>query len=358
MNGAIKNNIAFYKDKRVFVTGHTGFKGSWLTAILNYLGAEVTGYALAPEAGSLYEKIQGDNLIKNVTGNLLDYKLLNKSVQEFQPEIVIHLAAFGFVKECYDDPIRAYSTNVLGTVNLLETLRNCPSVKSIVIVSTDKVYENKGDGALYAENDKLGGISPYSGSKTCMELAVNDYRETYFLSDERAVGIATVRASNVLAGGDHVQTRLLPSILRAVEAGKAVELRNPTATRPWQSVLDALNGYLTVGRYLYDNPMEYSRAWNIGPTVDGIRSVSWVFEKIKTSFEGLEGAKGKKIDVSESETLGLDITDAVSRLDWHPKISCAKVLEQVVKFYKEQQAGESEYQICLKQIKDFFEGDE
>lgn len=158
---------------------------------------------------------------------MLDYQLLNKSIQEFKPEIVIHLAAFGFVKECYDDPIRAYSTNVLGTVNLLEALRDCTSVKSILIVSTDKVYENKGDGALYTEDDKLGGISPYSGSKTCMELAVNDYRETYFCSNESMVGIATVRASNVLAGGDHIQTRLIPSILQAVEAGKAVELRNP-----------------------------------------------------------------------------------------------------------------------------------
>lgn len=357
MNDSAKNNILFYKGKRVLVTGHTGFKGAWLTVMLSYLGAEAQGYAHKPESGSLYEKIQGDNFIKNVTGDLLDYQLLRKTVQEFQPEIVIHLAAFGFMKECYDDPIQAYKTNVLGTVNLLETLRFCSSVKSIVIVSTDKVYENKGDGALYAEEDKLGGISPYSSSKTCMELAVNDYRETYFGANNKSVGIATVRASNVLAGGDHIQTRLIPTILRSVDTGNPVELRNPTQTRPWQSVLDALNGYLTVARYLYNNPVEYSKAWNIGPTSDGIRSVSWVFERIKASFEELEEKRGKQIVVSESETLGLDISKAMSQLDWRPKLSCAGVIEQVVEFYKAQRDGKDEYQICLNQIKNFFEGD-
>lgn len=358
MSDAIKNNMIFYRGKRVLVTGHTGFKGSWLTVMLNYLGANAEGYALAPETGSLYEKIHGDRLIKNITGDLLNYKLIDKTVQEFQPEIVIHLAAFGFMKECYEDPIRAYRTNVLGTVNLLEALRTCTSIKSIVVVSTDKVYENKGDGAIYVEEDKLGGVSPYSSSKTCMELVVNDYRETYFGVNENPIGIATVRASNVLAGGDHVQTRLIPSILRSVEVGKPVALRNPTQTRPWQSVLDALNGYLSVARYLYNNPLEYSGAWNIGPTTDGIRTVSWVFDKIKASFEGLENTRGEKIDVSESETLGLDVTKAMNMLDWSPQISCEHTIEQVVEFYKEQQTGKPEYQICQKQVKEFFGGDE
>lgn len=356
MKDAHEKNLKFYKNRRVLVTGHTGFKGAWLTAILNYMGADAMGYALAPQQGSLYEKIHGDELINSVIGDLLDYRLLKETIQEFQPEIIIHLAAFGFMKECFDNPLRAYSTNLMGSVNLLEILRTCTSVKSIVLISTDKVYENKGDGAVYSERDILGGVGPYSGSKTCMEFLAKDYQNTYFQKNGLMVGIATVRASNVLAGGDHIETRLIPSILRSVAEGNAVELRNPTQTRPWQSVLDALNGYLTVARFLYEYPLEYSGSWNIGPTQDGIRSVLWIFEKIKESFEGLEGKKGEQFQISESETLGLDIRKALDKLDWEPRLSCEKVVESVVDFFKSQQCGESEYQICMRQINDFYGG--
>lgn len=354
MKDAICKNMQFYKNKPVLITGHTGFKGAWLTVVLHYLGAKALGYALAPEKGCLYEKMQGNDLLENVTGNLLNYDLLKDTVQRFKPEIVIHLAAFGFMKECFDDPIRAYQTNLLGSVNLLEVLKDCPSVKSIVMVSTDKVYENKGDGAVYTEEDELGGMGPYAGSKTCMEFMIKDYQHSYFQTGEREVGIAAVRASNVLAGGDHIQTRLIPSILRAVADGTPVELRNPMQTRPWQSVLDALNGYLTIGRYLYEDPVGYSGAWNIGPTRDGIRPVSWVFEKIQESFQNLEGKKGDHFLVNESETLGLDITKALNRLDWEPRLSCDRVIEQVVDFFQSQQRGENEYQICLRQIAEFY----
>ena len=358
MKDANFKNCSFYKGKKVLITGHTGFKGAWLVQVLNYLGAEAMGYALAPEKGCLYEKINGDGLIKSVVGDIRDYKTLELAMSQFQPEIVLHLAALALVKDCYDDPVKAYETNVLGTVNLLENIRHCKSVKSVVVVTTDKVYENKGDGAVYKEEDLLGGADPYASSKACMELVVRAYRDSYFLKGDREVGIGTVRASNVLGGGDHVRSRLIPSILNAVSEGKTLELRNPNQTRPWQSVLDALNGYLTVGRYLYENPKEYSEGWNIGPTIDGIRTVSWVFDKIKNTYNGLEMESGLKFGVHESETLGLNIQKSLVRLDWAPTLSCDRVVEQVTEFFKSQQSGVDEREICMKQIDEFFKKEE
>lgn len=354
MKDAHIKNHEFYKGRKVFVTGHTGFKGAWLTQVLHYLGAEAMGYALAPEEGCLYEKVSGDSLIRNIAGDVRDYQALADALLHFRPEIVFHLAASALVKDCFEDPLRAFGTNVMGTVNLLEAVRHCETVKSIVVVTTDKVYENKGDGAVYQENDPLGGADPYAASKTCMEHAARAYRDSYFQTADRMLGIGTVRASNVLGGGDHVQSRLIPSILNAVSKGEAVELRNPNQTRPWQSVLDALNGYLTVGRYLYENPKEYSEGWNIGPTTDGIRTVSWVFQKIKNTYHGLEAETGAKLDVKESETLGLDIQKSLDRLDWEPRLSCERVVEQVTEYFMGRQAGEDDRTICLRQISEFY----
>lgn len=351
-----KENYIFYNNKKVLITGHTGFKGAWMTGILNYLGARSVGYALRPEKGCLYEQMNGDSIIQSVIGDLGDYSLLKSTIMDFQPEIIIHLAAYGFMNECFNNPRRAYASNVLGTVNLLEVIRECETVKSVVIVSTDKVYANKGDGAVYTELDRLGGQSPYSCSKTCMELIVKDYYDTYFCPSERQIGIGVVRASNVLAGGDHIQTRLIPSILRSIDEGNPVELRNPNQTRPWQSVLDALDGYLTVGRYLYENPTEYSEAWNIGPVKDGIKSVAWVFDKIRFYFQGLEQSKAEQFDVHESETLGLDIAKAITKLDWTPKLTIDKVIEQVVNFYKGQKEGIDVLSLCQSQIKEYYGG--
>jgi len=350
------NNFLFFRDKRVLVTGHTGFKGAWLIAILNYMGAKTQGYSLAPEKGCLYEQMRGDKLVQSVIGNLVDYSQLENTVLEFEPEIIIHLAAFGFMNECYNEPRRAYESNVIGTVNLLETVRKCKSVKSIIVVSTDKVYFNKGDGAVYTEGDQLGGASPYSCSKTCMELVVQDYRDTYFNLPESKIGIGIVRASNVLAGGDHIQTRLIPSILRSIDEGRPVELRNPSQTRPWQSVLDALDGYLTVARYVYNNPKIYSGAWNIGPTSAGIKTVGWVFDKMQSYFEEVKQGEAEQFGVQESETLGLDITKAITKLDWKPKLTLDRVIEQVVEFYKGQKQGIDVLALCKAQIEEYYGG--
>ncbi len=209
---ATQKNKSFYPGKRVFLTGHTGFKGAWMTAVLYILGVEAMGYSLKPEPGCLFEKIDGDGLIHSVAADIRDSERLKQELCSFKPEIVIHLAAKVPIHECFDDPKATYETNVMGTINLFEAIRFCESVKSVLMVTTDKVYENKGDGALYKETDPLGGIDPYSSSKTCMEFISDTYKKSYLQTSERAVGVSTVRASNVIGGGDHVQSRLIPTI--------------------------------------------------------------------------------------------------------------------------------------------------
>ena len=353
MDANIRNK-EFYKGKRVFITGDTGYKGAWLSAVLSERGANATGYALKAPEGSMFESIISDLNMQHIDGDVRDYAGLEKAVMDARPEIVLHLAAQAIVKDCFDDPRYAYETNVMGTVNLFECVRKCDSVKSVVVVTTDKVYENKGDGAVYVETDPLGGIDPYSSSKTCMEYIADTYKRSYLQTKERYIGVATVRASNVLGGGDHVQSRLIPSILNSIANGKPVELRNPHQTRPWQSMLDALNGYLTIGRLLYEKPDEYSEAWNIGPTRDGIKDVLWVVNKMKEHYQNTEYKIGNTFDVAESQTLGLDIGKSVSRLDWKPLLTIDKMLYNIVEFYKMQQDGMPEISICRKQINEFF----
>jgi CDP-glucose 4,6-dehydratase len=350
-----RKNREFYKGKKVFLTGHTGFKGAWMTAVLHELGAETVGYALEPEPGSLYEKIEGDSLIKSVIADVRDYQKLKETLDECKPEIVIHFAALLPVQSCFDDPRLAYETHAMGTVNLFEAIRRCESVKSVLIVTTDKVYENKGDGALYKETDPLGGVDPYSSSKACMELVAGAYRKSYLRTGEKMVGVSTVRASNVIGGGDHIQSRLIPSILNSFARGKEVELRNPHQTRPWQSVLDALNGYLSIARLMYEEPEKYSGPWNIGPVKEGIKSVLEVVEKMQSFYKSTEGyIRGNPSGVIESMTLGLDITKAVGQLGWAPEISLDKMLYDLVDYFKRQQAREPEGDICLGQVRNFF----
>lgn len=352
-------NKIFYADKRVFMTGHTGFKGAWLTALLHLLKAQARGYALAQEPGSLFEEISGTEMVDSVIGDVRDYDKLNAVLCLFKPEIVIHMAALLPIQACFDNPKYAYETNVMGTVNLFEAIRNCESVKSVVIVTTDKVYENRGDGALYSESDALGGIDPYSSSKTCMEYITDSYKRSYLQTADRMVGVSTVRASNVLAGGDHIKTRLIPSILNSIASGNPVELRYPHQTRPWQSMLDALNGYLTVARLMYDEPEKYSSQWNIGPTKDGIREVLWVVRKLQEFYEDSTGylLVENESKVFESGTLGLDISKALGNLNWEPELSCAEMLSEIVGFFKGQLSGINERELCFKQIKNFYQID-
>ncbi|MCI2056195.1 MAG: CDP-glucose 4,6-dehydratase [Oscillibacter sp.] len=350
-------NKAFYKGKRVFVTGHTGYKGAWLAAMLSELGAQATCYALEAPAGSMFEKMHGEEMVHSVIGDVRDYDKLHAAMQEAQPEIVLHLAAQAIVNDCFQNPRYAYESNVMGTVNLLEAVRACPSVKSVMVVTTDKVYENKGDGALYVETDPLGGVDPYSSSKTCMEYITDTYKRSYLQTPERMVGVCTARASNVLGGGDYVQSRLIPSILRSIAEGKPVELRHPHQTRPWQSMMDALNGYLSLGRLAYEEPEKYSSQWNIGPTKDGIKDVLWVVEKMQAYYADTHYVVGGAFDVKESGTLGLDITKSLQHLDWEPLLTCDKMLYNIVEYYKLERSGMPVREIVQKQIREFFEID-
>ncbi len=345
-------NRAFYRGKRVFVTGHTGYKGSWLTAILYELGAEATGYALAPPEGGLFRQMGGETMIRSVIGDVSDRESLEAALLAAQPEIVFHLAAL--VTECFAEPRRAYESNVMGTVDLFEAIRKCPSVKSVVIVTTDKVYANKGDGAVYAETDPLGGVDPYDASKTCMEYITDSYKRAYLQRDGRMVGVSTARASNVLGGGDHVKTRLIPTILNAIAEGRPVELRHPNQTRPWQSMLDALNGYLAIGRLMYEEPERYSSQWNIGPTRDGIRSVLWVVEQMQKHYASTWYVADAAQLRPESEMLGLDISKSLALLDWEPRLSCDEMFYNVVDFFKKQQEGVDPRAICAGQIRKFY----
>jgi CDP-glucose 4,6-dehydratase len=242
----------------------------------------------------------------------------------------------------------------MGTVNLFEAIRACPSVKSVLIVTSDKVYENKGDGACYVETDRLGGIDPYSASKACMELITDSYKRQYLQTAERMVGVSTARASNVIGGGDHIESRLMPSVLHALSEGKTIELRHPEQTRPWQSVLDSLNGYLSIARLQYNEPEKYSSQWNIGPGKENIRSVYEIVQKMKECYNSKMGcANVKPFAVTESKTLGLDISKSLAELDWRPYLSLDKILYLLVDFFKRQQSGEKERKICLGQITGF-----
>ncbi|MDR0708170.1 MAG: CDP-glucose 4,6-dehydratase [Treponema sp.] len=348
-------NKHFYRGKRVFLTGHTGFKGAWMTAVLHELGAEAMGYALPPEPDSLYQKINGDSMLHSVIADVRDYKRLKKEICDFKPEIVIHFAALLPVQRCFDEPRLAYETHVMGTVNLFEAIRECASVKSVLIVTTDKVYENRGDGALYVETDPLGGADPYSSGKTCMEFISETYKKSYLQTNGAMAGVSTARASNVIGGGDHIQTRLIPSILHSFVAGNAIELRNPRQTRPWQSVLDALNGYLSIARLMCENPENYSSRWNIGPDKEGVQSVLTVVNKMREYYHSTVGfVERNEFKVIESETLGLDITKSLRQLDWAPEVSFDKLLFDIVDYYKRRQAKEEEYSICISQIRQFY----
>ncbi|MDR1243851.1 MAG: CDP-glucose 4,6-dehydratase [Endomicrobium sp.] len=353
---ASQKNKEFYKRKKIFVTGHTGFKGAWLIAVLHEVDADTMGYALAAEPGSLFEKIDGSSLIKSVIGDVRDFNKLKEALCSFNPEIVIHLAAQANVNDCFNNPKYTYETNLMGTVNLFEAIRACESVKSVLVVTTDKVYENRGDGGAYNEKDKLGGIEPYSSSKACMEFITDTYKHSYLLTDKRHVGVSTARASNVIGGGDHVQARLIPSILNSFVRNKAVELRNPDQFRPWQSVLDALNGYLSIARLTYEAPERYSSQWNIGPLKKGIRTVLEVVRKMQHYYykRDVGYVKTKTFSVVESKTLGLDITKSLEQLDWEPELSLDQMLRDLVEFFKQQQVGESEQSILMKQIRKFF----
>lgn len=330
---------AFYKNKKVFITGHTGFKGSWLTVILHSFGAEVKGYALEPGTNpSLYQTIHCDSLCHSVICDVRNTSFLQKHINEFAPDIVFHLAAQPIVRTSYDIPVDTFDINAMGTVNLLEAIRQMEKKCIVVLITTDKVYENNESGQAYKENDRLGGYDPYSASKACAELIIDSYRKSFFNSKEYSIhqkAIASARAGNVIGGGDWAKDRLLPDIVRALVKNETINIRNPRAVRPWQHVLEPLFGYLTLAMKMDEDPILFADAFNFGPypydvlTVEEVTDLAVsIWGKGDVAFPELRG------QVHEAGLLSLNIEKAEKLLRWKPKLNAEKALTYTIKWYK------------------------
>lgn len=328
--GIRKVDPDFWKGKRVYITGHTGFKGSWLSIWLNILGADIKGFALRPNTNpSLFELANIEELLDSEFGNIQDFDQLKKSMIDFDPEILIHMAAQPLVRLSYKEPIETYMTNVIGTVNVLEAARSCKNLKSIVSVTTDKCYENKEWVWAYRENESMGGHDPYSSSKGCAELVTSAYRRSFFIG-EGAPALASARAGNVIGGGDWAEDRLIPDVLRAFNNGKTVSIRNPLATRPWQHVLEPLSGYLILAENLFLHGHKYADAWNFGPNDDDCKNVQWILDKMVNIWGGSASWQlDEKPQPHEANFLKLDCSKAKAYLKWEPRWSINKVLESI-----------------------------
>jgi CDP-glucose 4,6-dehydratase len=350
----------FWRGKRVFITGHTGFKGGWLTLWLESLGAKVAGYSLAAPTQPSFFKIAGvENAAVSTIDDIRNLAALRGSMDEFAPEIVFHLAAQALVRPSYQDPVDTYSTNVMGTVNLLESIRHCPSVRSVVIVSSDKCYENREWVWGYREIDPMGGYDPYSNSKGCAELVTAAFRSSFFHPNEyqrHHVAIASARAGNVIGGGDWAQDRLMPDVVRAMVARQTVKIRNPGATRPWQHVLEPLSGYLSLATRLYQEGSHFTGGWNFGPRADDTMPVRNLVEhatRLWGKGASLEIANGNQ--PHEAAYLALDCSKARSLLDWRPRLRIETALAWTIDWYKTWQEGGDMRAISLAQISTYSE---
>ena len=344
----------FWIGKRVFVTGHTGFKGSWLCLWLNHLGSSVKGYSLQPPTSpSLFEAAKIDSIVDSQIGDIRNQELLHKSMVSFNPDIIIHMAAQPLVRLSYQDPVETYSTNVIGTVNVLEAARKCKNLKAIVSVTTDKCYENKEWEWGYRENEPMGGHDPYSSSKGCAELVTSAYRRSFFSSDVTA-SLASARAGNVIGGGDWAQSRLIPDILRAFEKSEPVVIRNPLSTRPWQHVLEPLSGYLVLAQELFLNGDNFAEGWNFGPKEEDCKPVSWILDEMVESWGGnASWSLDKENNPHEAGFLKLDCSKAASRLKWKPKWDLQLTLKSIVDWHQHYTNGGDLKKQCLKEINNY-----
>jgi CDP-glucose 4,6-dehydratase len=323
------------RGKRVLLTGHTGFKGAWLALWLNSLGAEVVGYALDPStAPNMFDAIGGGELIDDQRGDIRDMAKVRPLVEQFDPQIVFHLAARAIVRESYCDPVETFSTNVVGTATILDACRHASSVRAVIVVTSDKCYENQNWLWGYRESDPLGGFDPYSSSKACAELVANAFRRSYFKEASHCVGIATARAGNVIGGGDWAPDRLVPDLARARAAGKPALIRNPAAVRPWQHVMEPLSGYLTLACQLLTDPRRYSGSWNFGPSAKAMHSVGTVVETFAQLWQGkLKWSIDDAPNPHEAARLTLDSSKAALELNWHPRLSLDDTLRLAAEWY-------------------------
>lgn len=348
-----------WKDKRVFITGHTGFKGGWLALWLSHLGAQIRGFALDPYTSpNLFETARIANKIDDVRGDIRDAAALERAIRDFAPEVIFHLAAQPLVRLSYADPITTLETNVIGTARVLDAARRTPSVRAIVVVTTDKCYENKEWVWGYRETDPLGGYDPYSSSKACAEIVSAAFRQSYFpieKHEEHRVAIATVRAGNVIGGGDWSSDRLIPDLIRGFASGKPVGIRRPSAIRPWQHVLEPLSGYLTLAEKLLGTEIaDYAAAFNFGPAEEDARSVAWIADRMVAKWGGKASwFTAQDPGVHEAGHLKLDASRAHAVLGWTPHLQLAEALDLSARWYQDQAAGKDMQAETLKQIIDY-----
>jgi len=347
-------NAGFWKGKKVFLTGHTGFKGSWMSLMLQTLGAKVTGYSLpAPTQPNLYELAHVGHGMQSIEGDVRHFEHVKKAVVDAQPEILIHMAAQPLVKYSYAHPVETYATNVMGTVNALEAARTVESVRVVVIVTSDKCYENKESKQGYREEDALGGHDPYSNSKGCAELVTSAYRKSYFNgASSGRVRLASARAGNVIGGGDWALDRLIPDAIRSFSEKKSVLIRHPEAVRPWQHVCEPLSGYLTLAEHLWSTEgSHYAQPWNFGPLDTDVKPVSWVIDRM-VSLWGMDSRwqKDTAPTVKETQSLMLDCSKARTKLDWRPLLSLEEALSWTVNWYRAHQQGKDIRELTQTQI--------
>jgi CDP-glucose 4,6-dehydratase len=349
-------DAVFWKDKKVFLTGHTGFKGGWLSLWLTSMGAKVTGYALAPNtAPNLFDVLMIDSLTKKShIADIRDLASLQKAMLEAEPDVVIHMAAQPLVRYSYANPVETYATNVMGTVHVLESARTIDSVRATVIVTTDKCYENKEWVWGYRENEPMGGFDPYSSSKGCAELVTAAYRQSYFSTPNSINKIASARAGNVIGGGDWSEDRLIPDAIKAFDANVPLMIRNPLATRPWQHVLEPLSGYLILAQALYEQGIAFASGWNFGPRNEDNRAVQEVVDLLISNWGSSARWKKEGSDQPhEANLLKLDCSKAYSQLGWTPKWNLETATQKIVQWQKAYKAKEDMLEISLKQIKEF-----
>jgi CDP-glucose 4,6-dehydratase len=344
----------FWRDRRVLVTGHTGFKGAWLTLWLTQMGAQVTGLSCGvPTSASLYEEARIGELVSEVDADVRDYEAVRAAVSERRPEIVFHMAAQALVRRSFDDPRQTYEINVLGTVNVLEAVRNADGVAAVVNVTSDKCYDNREQGRPFVEDDPKGGHDPYSSSKACAELVADAYLRSFFAPSPDAPRLGSARAGNVIGGGDWGKDRLIPDIMRAATAGTVIRIRNPDAVRPWQHVLNPLSGYLQLAEALVENA-QAAGGWNFGPDPDDVRPVSWITDRVTALWPGeLRWEADPGPHPHEARYLSLDSTKAREQLGWEPGWGLEDALQSIVSWYGALRAGEDMRRTTLEQIESF-----
>ena len=350
----------FWKDKKVLLTGHTGFKGSWLSLWLQQLGANLTGYALQPPTSpNLFALTDVASGMTSLLGDIRDAMTMKDVVAEHQPEIVIHMAAQPLVRYSYENPIETFATNVMGTVNVLDAIRQTDSVRVVLCITTDKCYENREWEWGYREDEPMGGHDPYSASKGCAELVTAAYRRSFFTKEKEpcsSVAVASARAGNVIGGGDWAEDRLVPDILRAFIAEESCDIRNPSSMRPWQHVLEPLRGYMCLVENLWKNPVSYSSGWNFGPVENDARPVGWVVEHLADCWgAGADWKVEPGTHPHEAHYLKLDCSKARSKLGWEPRLPLERALHWTADWYRAYQRGDDLRRLTHKQIMDYEE---